>query len=94
MKKKKAVLVTDMPKCCNDCKCNFDHWCSFDNFERHIDDLEQKPKWCPLKPLPDKLNNFEPILVPKDISGILNNMYGEYENGWNDCLDEIARETE
>ena len=64
----KAVLVTGMPKCCNDCKCNFDHWCSFDNFERHIDDLEQKPSWCPLRPftLGEELRKFRGTIKDKN----------------------------
>ena len=57
-----------------------------------LDLVTDKPNH--LRPLPNKLNNFEPILVPKDMSGILNNMYCEYENGWNDCLAKITGETE
>ena len=77
----KAFLVTEMPKCCNECKCNFDHWCSFDNFERHIDDLEQKPKWCPLRPLPQKIVGKQAKYIPA------------YSLGWNECIDEISGET-
>lgn len=96
----KAFLITDMPKCCNECKCNFDHWCSFDNFERYINDLERKPKWCPLRPLPEK-KQIKNVSVFGDKKAILNddalerNIYRLYwYKGWNECIDEITGETE
>ena len=103
----KAFLITDMPKCCNECKCNFDHWCSFDNFERHINDLERKPKWCPLRPLPEKQKltvtgknqiKKKKIIKSKSLEwikkGYIDNPEVAFYCGYNAYRSEIAGETE
>lgn len=48
--------------------------------------INHVPTWCPLRPLPSKLVPF----------GYLDagNEDGLYEKGYNDCIDEIAGETE
>ena len=61
----KAILIIDMPESCKDCKLRFtDEWCDFcayANPERdgvwHYVTKNSKPDWCPLKPLPPKLDN-------------------------------------
>ena len=79
----KAILILDeMPKDCLDCELlnGYDNSCvggkiGYDAiYEDRI-----KPKWCPLKRIPQKkydgLNFFE---------------WKMYKNqGWNDCVDEI-----
>ena len=42
---------------------------------------DDKPKWCPLRPLPQKVHTV-------NINGI------ECGLGWNTCIDEITGETE
>lgn len=80
----KAVLVVDLPKNCAECKlmylqgigegiCNAVDW-------------EERPSWCPLRPM------------PKKDDGKLTEYCGDwgcgYADGWNTCLDKIMGETE
>lgn len=76
----KAILVIDMPKACAD-------GCPVMCRARGIN---HRPTWCPLKPLPQKLDAND-----------WNRMFsGEYEireakgYGYNACIDEILGETE
>ena len=82
---KKAILVIDMPKCCNQCPiCATyqqgsssvrEYWCPIDG-----NDVEplSKPSWCPLKELPQRDREYD--------------WYEhERERGWNDCINEILR---
>lgn len=94
----KAVFVMDMPESCLDCQfcieldegieaaCSlvvdpYDD-CSF----REIDEdyCQEKPYWCPLKPMPDKryVQN-----ITLDYDGCYARWYA---SGWNDCVDEIC----
>ena len=86
----KAILVIDMPTCCNECKIRFDdeysNWCSYDNPEpngvfQYVEN-RTKPNWCPLKPVPDK-----------EYEGGTWTMSGYIEDGfpigWNACINEI-----
>lgn len=50
-------------------------------------ECEQRPVWCPLKPLPEKMK----------VTGLYNGEYFKaggklpsYKIGWNDCIDEIT----
>ena len=86
----KSLLVMDMPNCCT--KCGFFFYLDEDaaycekvtdpddseSFRAIKEDYCQcKPDWCPLKPVPEKMD-CQP-------------MNGEnYEAGWNACIDEIA----
>lgn len=78
----KAILVIDLPKNCSECKlmylqgigegiCNAVDW-------------EERPSWCPLKPMPNKR-------VPDGSE--TDQIYGCYV-GWNACIEEIVGETE
>lgn len=88
----KAVLVIDLPDRCFACPfhstvdgehehefkvfCNIRFW---KEYNRPVENLEERPSWCPLKHLPRKKNtDFHPNIV--------------YANGWNACLDEITGE--
>lgn len=73
----KAVLVIDMPICCNECpicasyaESAFsprEYWCTVsDNTD--VDPYD-KPKWCPLKEMPLKDERVVDV--------------------WNSCIDEI-----
>ena len=83
MDKKKAILVIDMPESCKGCMCYVlgmsNNFCEVTNFA--IFDNTTKPDWCPLKPVPEKYD-LEGCRVTRDWDG-------EYESGWNACIDEI-----
>lgn len=75
----KAILVIDeMPIKCEECPLHYRkrqdiYRCEMTHKNIH---LNNKPSWCPLKPLPEKKNtDFHPNVV--------------YANGWNDCIKEI-----
>lgn len=81
----KAILIIDMPESCNECKIRFDdeysNWCPYDSPEengvyRYVKN-GTKPDWCPLKQLPEKLEGHCSIYY----------QWGDYENGWNHCID-------
>lgn len=81
----KAILVIDVPKDCEHCDCSFDDtdyglFCS--PLKRNIFVRNERPSWCPLRPLPSKKYEHP---YPHE-----NN---EYAYGWNDCLKEITGET-
>lgn len=102
----KAILVIDLPKNCAECKlmylqgigegiCNAVDW-------------EARPSWCPLKPLPQKLevkvDTFDDIMHTEfqmtDVIAdkLIANIRLETDKlvalGWNACLDAIVGETE
>ena len=89
MNKKKAFLVLDMPESCFDCALiDFpmrSGYCSCILVRnRPIDDhvaATAKPDWCPLKPVPEKVDVWD----DEDV-------FGWYDRGWNACLDEILGE--
>lgn len=87
----KAVLITDMPECCADCPCSF---YERDNTKLNLicgmkgEDANNvgKPDWCPLVPMPEKM----------DICGLYNAEYyakggkpPSYKVGWNACIDAL-----
>ena len=82
---KKAILVIDMPNSCNECKIRFDdeysNWCPYVNPEPNgvwqYVEKGAKPDWCPLKEMPEKLEGNNSIKY----------QWGDYEDGWNHCLD-------
>lgn len=83
----KAILVIDMPSCCNECslmvqdeysyfcpvKCDENKTDLYDNYIM----LHRKPNWCPLNPVPQKLGFREEY--PDDFSC-----------GWNACINKIT----
>lgn len=48
-----------------------------------IKNIESKPDWCPLRPLPEKRLHTAPISNYELSKNI-------FANGWNACLDEIT----
>ena len=84
----KAVLVMDMPECCDKCfmlddsgdypMCRFTQEVRGYNFRTR----ERKMDRCPLRELPKKMEG--------DLSIKL--QWGDYEDGWNDCIDMITGE--
>ncbi len=76
----KSILVIDEMNCCDMCKLGFENECSgeFECFmepTKHIENPEgEKPDWCPLRKLPDRLPTTQGY---------------DYPDGWNDCLDKL-----
>ena len=83
----KAIIVIDMPKVCGECRASFcgDVWyCYAGEYRRPLftENIQEKPSWCPLRPLPQKM-------------AVENRWFSkEHAEGWNACLDEITGETE
>lgn len=89
----KAVLVMDMPESCEE--CNFLYFngdnckdsCQAYEVAKPVDsDTYEKPDWCPLRELPERM----------EICGTYNAEYyakgglmPSYKLGWNKCLDAI-----
>ena len=87
----KAVLILDMPSCCNNCPC-FDGMedrsdCKY--LEKNIEDILIIDKDCPLKPLPQEKVI---ISIPEKASPIEFNGHICYAKGWNDCIDKLLGE--
>lgn len=89
----KCVLVMDMPNGCENCVMAKTRHSTDKNYcilteNNFYDDLQKRPDWCPLKPMPEK----------KDICGTYNSEY--YANGgmmpsakigYNACIDELLK---
>ena len=101
----KAILVIDdMPKNCSDCWLHRDEYSDYEKawedichnaeHECHVlstTNYVKRPSWCPLKPIPKKIESG------KIEDGTKTNIPIPVEHfamGWNDCLDEILGETE
>ena len=81
----KAVLVIDMPNCCDECFAlddRFDYpMCLITHEQKgyNFRTIEQKMNKCPLKQLPEE-DNDEHI-----------SEWGRgYQGGWNDCINAIV----
>lgn len=95
----KAVLVIDMPKDCRRCQLMVDRFCygiPADEVHDSIN-INERPKWCPLKPLPQKIDKGMEV----DISGgddyetgYIHGWHRGVDKGWNDCIKAITGETE
>lgn len=80
----KAILVIDMPENCGDCPlCVGDeydlvHECCL-KYKGYVGSKD-KPKWCPLKEIPERYDTERDYVLDFDES---------YERGYNSCLDDI-----
>lgn len=90
----KAVLVMDMPGSCFG--CNFCHInssggedrCQAFEVSRAVNsETYEKPDWCPLRELPEKMKVCGRYPQPDGITP-------SYKIGWNACLDEILKESQ
>lgn len=70
----KAILVIDMPEDCWDC-----------HLPDKLVNCKGKPSRCPLKPMPEKINEKVIDFVPR---GYWSSDVYEAK-GWNDCIEEI-----
>lgn len=82
----KAILVIDdMPTDCEDCPFGYDYrcfmtWKEFEEKEENHIITYPIPKWCPLKPMPEKMRTDEDDIEEDS-----------YYQGWNDCIEEIEK---
>ena len=80
----KAVIVIDMPNSCFECLAFENeryHGCRVNGKEH----WEEKPKWCPLRPLPKMVKVSDDAYVSD---------YLDFDLGWNACIKAITGETE
>lgn len=81
----KAILVIDMPSCCDECFALDEYGdyprCRITGEQRGYTfrTRELKMSKCPLKPLPEKMKGNDSIYYT----------WGEYEDGWNNCIDSL-----
>jgi len=71
----KSILVIDTPKNCAECKLI--HLQGIGESICNAVDWEERPSWCPLKDLPQKIEGKREKFMPT------------YSLGWNDCLDAV-----
>ena len=80
----KGIIVVDMPSVCEECSCfqydiQYGKYCDVSGGNlMDIDCDEEKPDWCPIKPIPEKMQS-EGISI--------------YAIAWNECLDEIINKS-
>lgn len=82
----KAVLVLEeMPKYCFECPLSVDGWCYGTNDCGISESWEERPKWCPLKEMPKRIENVDDqtIFDYEDA--------GAEVKGWNRCIEEIEK---
>ena len=83
----KAILILDkMPSSCFNCPvlmADFGICRSKNSKLIKFEEAYRKPDWCPLKEVPEKYTDLVPT---RDLHS------GEYEYGWNACIDEILGE--
>ena len=86
----KAVLIMDMPSSCMG--CNFLHceieenkeYCEAREIRKQVDlEKEEKPDWCPLKPMPEKK------VLSGDVADIQKMGKELINKGYNACIDEL-----
>lgn len=95
----KGIIVVDIPENCGDCACcqydgQYDRYCGVNGEDlMNIDWNSEKPDWCPIKPLPDKLPEHEPVAYKDSDDNWVNRMKRLPEHcGWNACLDVILED--
>ena len=75
----KVILVFDKPNYCYDCPCYYEDKDKCEVFNKKAIADIGIPSWCPLKPMPHKLQA---------------DWYADgYKEGFNACLDEITGES-
>ena len=83
----KAILVIDMPDSCDNCPLFHGFYTDMTCGANHYGINYPCPKdfrqdWCPLKPMPKKMKGHDSIYY----------QWGDYEDGWNHCIDCVSGE--
>lgn len=100
----KAILVIDMPDSCGECPIHAsyadsafsirEYWCAAKGEDVYP---KSKPDWCPLKPVPEKVDvpDWDDNIKAKNENAKEVGMYmydrGHYR-GYNICIDKILNE--
>ena len=96
--KEKAILITDMPKMCDECKLHLKVVDDSGEFlsaclvmSKAYNNGSRVQEWCPLRPMPLKR---ETQVVWQGIGGmkVPTHEPSEYDKGWNDCVEFIEGE--
>lgn len=101
----KSILVLDTPKYCGECPIcaswqasafsNREYWCTVSN-NTSVDQYD-KPNWCPLKSMPEKIDvpNWDDSIKAENTNAEVVGIYmydrGIYR-GYNGCIDQIIGE--
>ena len=98
----KGIIVVDkVPQTCQHIRGNKESGCPFGGMVCQIRDTDvtehvvhgTMPDWCPIKPLPDKLPEHEPVAYKDSDDNWVNRMKRLPEHcGWNACLDVLLEE--
>lgn len=93
----KAVLVIDMPESCDVCNLvemvNGKLYCGVPGCGELAEDyVACRAEWCPLVPLPEKMDSQTQITVigGRNAGRTKQLIAGAHVNGWNACLDAIC----
>lgn len=74
----KAILLMDMPTCCGE--CSILEYCHNNDGKS---DMSIRQSWCPLREVPERKDETWDIMNMEDCY---------YNDGWNDCINEILKE--
>lgn len=98
----KGLIVLDkVPQTCQHIRGNKESGCPFGGMVCQIRDTDvtehvvhgTMPDWCPIKPLPDKLPEHEPVAYKDSDDNWINRMKRLPEHcGWNACIDVLLEE--
>ena len=98
----KGIIVVDkVPQTCQHIRGNKESGCPFGGMVCQIRDTDvtehvvhgTMPDWCPIKPLPDKLPEHEPVAYKDNDDNWTSRMKRLPEHcGWNACLDVILED--
>lgn len=98
----KGIIVLDkVPQTCQHIRGNEESGCPFGGMVCQIRDTDvtehvvhgTMPDWCPIKPLPEKLPEHEPVAYKDSDDNWVSRMKRLPEHcGWNACLDVILED--
>ena len=80
-----AMNVRDNPICILCTESCVEQFKTKDEYKRINTDLRTKPEWCPLKPMPEKVETFN----CEELCDVDDWYDSGYHNGYNACIDEI-----
>lgn len=85
----KGYILVDMPEKCSQCNFWFgkatvpvEYRCMAK--QRQLENLTEKPDWCPIRELPEKKEPSQFTVSP-----LFPWQYTEYDKGWNDCIEKM-----
>ena len=84
------IVLDEIPKRCSECPCcqyegQYDRSCGENGEDIDVDWYSQKPDWCPIKKIPERL---EELKQPHSINDYQRKGFSK---GFNACLEEIER---